>query len=84
MFHIFLLALLASAGFALLAFTSWSEGARVSMKICAIGSICSLIAAFVAGVKEKTNPVSTESSYLSHSLCEKILADNGFGSKPNE
>ena len=43
-----------------------------------------LIAAFVAGVKEKTNPVSTESSYLSHSLCEKILADNGFGSKPNE
>ena len=47
MFHVFLLAMLASAGFALLAFTSWSEGARVSMKICAIGSICSLIAAFV-------------------------------------
>ena len=43
-----------------------------------------LIASFVAGVKEHTNPVSTESSYLSHSLCEKILADNGFGNKPNE
>ena len=47
MFHIFLLALLASAGLAILAFTSWSEGARVSMKICTIGSICSFIAAIV-------------------------------------
>ena len=43
-----------------------------------------LIGSFVAGVKGNTNPVSTESSYLSHSLCEKILADNGFGNKPNE
>jgi len=43
-----------------------------------------LIAAFVAGLKEKTSPVSTESSYLSHSLCEKILTDNGFGSNSNE
>ena len=47
MFHIFLLAMLASGCLAILAFTSWSEGARVSMKICAIGSICSFIAAFV-------------------------------------
>ena len=50
MFHVFLLALLAllaSGCLAILAFTSWSEGARVSMKICAIGSICSFIAAFV-------------------------------------
>ncbi|MFZ2787406.1 MAG: Gfo/Idh/MocA family oxidoreductase, partial [Trichococcus flocculiformis] len=43
-----------------------------------------LIGSFVAGVKERTNPVSTESSYLSHSLCEKILVDNGFGINPNE
>ena len=47
MFHIFLLAMLASGCLAVLAFTSWSEDARVSMKICAIGSICSFIAAFV-------------------------------------
>ena len=48
MFHIFLLAMLASGCLAILAFTSWSEGARVSMKICSFVSICSLIAAFVA------------------------------------
>ena len=48
MFHVFLLAMLASGCLAILAFMSWSEGARVSMKICAIGSICSFIAAFVA------------------------------------
>ena len=43
-----------------------------------------LIGSFVAGVKDRTNPVSTASSYLSHSLCEKILVDNGFGINPNE
>ena len=47
MFHVFLLAMCDSGCIAILAFTRWSEGARVSMKICAIGSICSFIAAFV-------------------------------------
>jgi virulence factor len=37
-----------------------------------------LIHEFVEGIAKKENPVSTESAYLSHSLCEKILTDNGF------
>lgn len=47
------------------------------------GTLCKrgfapLIHEFVEGIAKKENPVSTESAYLSHSLCEKILTDNGF------
>ena len=37
-----------------------------------------LIRDFIEGVAQKENPVSTDSTYLSHSLCEKILHDNGY------
>lgn len=37
-----------------------------------------LIHEFIEGITKKENPITTESSYLSHSLCEKILTDNGF------
>ena len=37
-----------------------------------------LIHEFIEGIAKKENPVTTESAYLSHSLCEKILTDNGF------
>lgn len=37
-----------------------------------------LIRGFIEGVTNKENPVTTESAYLSHSLCEKILQDNGY------
>ena len=37
-----------------------------------------LIRGFIEGIMKKENPVTTESAYLSHSLCEKILQDNGY------
>ncbi len=37
-----------------------------------------LIRDFIEGVAKKGNPVSTDSAYLSHSLCERILHDNGY------
>ena len=37
-----------------------------------------LIHEFIEGIATKENPVTTESAYLSHSLCEKILTDDGF------
>jgi len=37
-----------------------------------------LIRDFIDGIMKKENPVTTESAYLSHSLCEKILQDNGY------
>lgn len=33
---------------------------------------------FIEGVTKNENPVTTDSAYLSHSLCEKILQDNGY------
>nr|WP_321292275.1 Gfo/Idh/MocA family oxidoreductase [uncultured Trichococcus sp.] len=37
-----------------------------------------LIRGFIEGIMKKENPVTIESAYLSHSLCEKILQDNGY------
>ena len=37
-----------------------------------------LIRGFIEGIMKKENPVTTDSAYLSHSLCEKILQDNGY------
>ncbi|OUL08310.1 oxidoreductase [Sedimentibacter sp. SX930] len=37
-----------------------------------------MIRGFIEGVTKKENPVTTDSAYLSHSLCEKILQDNGY------
>jgi virulence factor len=37
-----------------------------------------LIRGFIEGTTKKENPVTTDSAYRSHSLCEKILQDNGY------
>lgn len=37
-----------------------------------------LVRGFIEGIMKKENPVTTDSAYLSHSLCEKILQDNGY------
>ncbi|MGA9518418.1 MAG: Gfo/Idh/MocA family oxidoreductase [Trichococcus sp.] len=47
------------------------------------GTLCKrgfepLIRGFIGGIMNKENPVTTDSVYLSHSLCEKILQDNGY------
>ena len=47
------------------------------------GTLCKrgfepLIRGFIEGIMKKENPVTTDSAYLSHSLCEKILQDNGY------
>lgn len=37
-----------------------------------------MIRGFIEAITNKENPVTTDSAYLSHSLCEKILQDNGY------